>query len=746
MSRFVRSRVLSQAAVLAALLVMHGCGGGGDEPPAPLPVPDLAGVWAGTWEGSDPVLGRVGGTWEAVFAQSATQLTGPLTLLGDVDCMFGQAQGALDAFNHLSGTADRSPCPLNQWTLTALNSTAFTATGAWSQAQTGAQGSLSGQRIAVASGPRVLSLHPPAGAPGTLVTISGQSLTTPASTQPLLFDQTAPASLQATSATRWVARVPVGASTGTVRVRTTTGEALAPVMFRTEVASPAPALSWSLATTASPTALATSRDGRKLFVTERSGANGAVSVMHTIAQRQLTRTTLVNAVPLSIAASPDGQRLYVSAAGRGVLVMDGALATLVDTLPLTVGDAGFDNPQGIALSPDGTLLLVSEGAPSGAATLLRTADKSVVARLALPAGGVPLGVCFSADGSIAHVLAADPAGGPGALLGFDVTTGAAARAPIVVGARPTGLAASPDGSSLFVSNQADNTVSRIDLTAGVVSATVPVGLAPSGLAFSADGTRVFVANRGGNAVSVLSAADGLAAATPIVVGGGPSSVAMDPQGLSAFVARTSDNAVTEIGGARTLNVLIGGTGYGAVTSSPSGIRCGTSCLARFAAGTVVTLAAAPDSGSDFVSWSGDAACSGGAVTLNANTVCMANFASKTPPPSPPPPGGGCFIATAAYGSAMAPEVATLRRFRDRHLMTNAPGRAFVAFYYRHSPALADAIAPHDAARATVRAALWPVVFAVKEPLAALLLALAAGGGGFAWRRSRAARWFSARPR
>jgi hypothetical protein len=115
---------------------------------------------------------------------------------------------------------------------------------------------------------------------------------------------------------------------------------------------------------------------------------------------------------------------------------------------------------------------------------------------------------------------------------------------------------------------------------------------------------------------------------------------------------------------------------------------------------------------------------------------MANFASTTPPPSPPPPGGGCFIATAAYGSAMAPEVATLRRFRDRHLMTNAPGRAFVAFYYRHSPALADAIAPHDAARATVRAALWPVVFAVKEPLAALLLALAAGAGRFAWRRTQ----------
>jgi len=62
---------------------------------------------------------------------------------------------------------------------------------------------------------------------------------------------------------------------------------------------------------------------------------------------------------------------------------------------------------------------------------------------------------------------------------------------------------------------------------------------------------------------------------------------------------------------------------------------------------------------------------------------------------------------------MAPEVDVLRQFRDRHLLTNAPGRAFVAFYYRYSPALADAIRPHDSVRAAVRAALWPIVWAIK---------------------------------
>lgn len=48
-------------------------------------------------------------------------------------------------------------------------------------------------------------------------------------------------------------------------------------------------------------------------------------------------------------------------------------------------------------------------------------------------------------------------------------------------------------------------------------------------------------------------------------------------------------------------------------------------------------------------------------------------------------GGGCFIATAAYCSYLHKDVSFLRRFRDEHLLTKSAGRAFVAFYYRHSP-------------------------------------------------------------
>ncbi|MGH7480090.1 MAG: SBBP repeat-containing protein [Candidatus Methylomirabilales bacterium] len=72
-------------------------------------------------------------------------------------------------------------------------------------------------------------------------------------------------------------------------------------------------------------------------------------------------------------------------------------------------------------------------------------------------------------------------------------------------------------------------------------------------------------------------------------------------------------------------------------------------------------------------------------------------------------GGGCFIAVAAFGSPMAPQVQLLREFRDRYLMTNAPGRLFVSGYYRTSPPLARRIADSEVLRAITRAGLIPVI-------------------------------------
>jgi isopenicillin-N N-acyltransferase-like protein len=70
---------------------------------------------------------------------------------------------------------------------------------------------------------------------------------------------------------------------------------------------------------------------------------------------------------------------------------------------------------------------------------------------------------------------------------------------------------------------------------------------------------------------------------------------------------------------------------------------------------------------------------------------------------------GCFIATATYGTPMAQEIQILREFRDEYLLTNTLGQAFVDFYYKLSPPLAEFITEHPSLKPIVRAGLLPAV-------------------------------------
>jgi len=65
----------------------------------------------------------------------------------------------------------------------------------------------------------------------------------------------------------------------------------------------------------------------------------------------------------------------------------------------------------------------------------------------------------------------------------------------------------------------------------------------------------------------------------------------------------------------SLSVTKAGSGTGTVTSSPSGISCGSTCTANYSSGSSVTLTPAAASGSTFAGWSG--ACTGtGACTVS----------------------------------------------------------------------------------------------------------------------------------
>ena len=71
--------------------------------------------------------------------------------------------------------------------------------------------------------------------------------------------------------------------------------------------------------------------------------------------------------------------------------------------------------------------------------------------------------------------------------------------------------------------------------------------------------------------------------------------------------------------------------------------------------------------------------------------------------------GGCFIATAAFGSSLAPQVVILREFRDTILIKSAVGRSFIHAYNRYSPALAGIVEKHETLRVVIRLGLLPLV-------------------------------------
>jgi len=95
---------------------------------------------------------------------------------------------------------------------------------------------------------------------------------------------------------------------------------------------------------------------------------------------------------------------------------------------------------------------------------------------------------------------------------------------------------------------------------------------------------------------------------------------------------------------------------------------------------------------------------GPGTTLVGDTCEVVNNTQK---------GGGCLIATAAYGSEMAPQVQFLREIRDDKVMSTASGASFMTafnnFYYSFSPTVADLERENPIFKEVVKIGITPML-------------------------------------
>jgi len=97
------------------------------------------------------------------------------------------------------------------------------------------------------------------------------------------------------------------------------------------------------------------------------------------------------------------------------------------------------------------------------------------------------------------------------------------------------------------------------------------------------------------------------------------------------------------------------------------------------------------------------------VGITINVASTTTASSTTTTPSAPT----CLIATATYGSELAPEVQLLRNFRENSILRTKAGSnfmvAFNAWYYSFSPYVAAYINTHSVERTIVKGVLYPMI-------------------------------------
>jgi YVTN family beta-propeller protein len=279
-----------------------------------------------------------------------------------------------------------------------------------------------------------------------------------------------------------------------------------------------------------PLGMVVSPDGSLLAVVAGSNFNPRALHIIDLRTRALKQTIPIANSFVGVAFSPAGDTIYVGGgASNDVKIFKATAGAFVadGTIPIS----GGPQPSGLTLNGDGTRLYVALNQTNEVA-VIDTATRTVTR---VKTGTYPYTAVVSGDGKKVYVSNwGGRIPGPG-----DFTDG---QNPVVVDRR-TGIPST-------------GTVSVLDTATNTVVKQIDVGLHPTGMAVSPSGDRVYVTNANSDTVSAIDTASDQVVRTlhvggggtqrPLLLGGAPNAIAVSPNGQTLFVANAAQNAVAVV--------------------------------------------------------------------------------------------------------------------------------------------------------------------------------------------------------
>ena len=363
-------------------------------------------------------------------------------------------------------------------------------------------------------------------------------------------------------------------------------------------------------------------------------------------------------------------------------------------------------------------------------------------------GSVPTGVTFSfnpnpisisSGGSASATLTINVAASatPGTsvinLSGVGAATHTTSFMLVISSANDFSLSLSSPALSVGSGGSATDTVtvtslaafnSAVSLSASGLPSGVHVSFSPSSVTPPASGTVTSMAT-----VSVDS---GTSASTATITITGTSGSLTHSQNIALTITITPDFSITA--GPSSISLAQGASGTSTITvgslngftsavalsnswvgSAPSGVTVNVPGPITPPSGSTATstLTVTATSGSSVGSFTLSIIGTSGALTHNVNVGITITSASTTSSSSTTPGAPKCLIATATYGSELAPEVQLLRNFRDNSIQKTTAGSyfmlAFNAWYYSFSPYVANYLNTHSVERTIMKGVLYPLI-------------------------------------